>query len=228
MVTASEMNFDYFDPVPRLVSSRLSVERAISCFDEVHLTSPEKECVSESHRCLHCGANPSFNPEFCRGCTNCSSRCPSYAISLKELESPYVIKVDIEEEMIEEIWRICEKAVIHPESLVCQCTGTRADEIVAAILKGAKTVVDIRRMTGAHTGCGSACISPIFRLMKAAGLEVTSPPQPDLYYPSVPTIWDVPDHVIQDFEARGFRFKEDKDFFNHWLDSIRTYCGEKA
>ena len=227
-VTASEMNFDYFDPVPRLISPQLPIERAISCFDEVHLTSPKKECMSESHRCLHCGANPNFYSEYCRGCTNCSSRCPSYAISLKELESPYVVKVDVEEEMIEEICRICEKAVIHPESLICQCTGTRADEIVAAILKGAKTVVDIRRMTGAHTGCGSACISPIFRLMKAAGLEVTSPPQPDLYYPSVPTIWDIPDHMIRDFNARGFMFEEDKDFFNKWLDSIRTYCGKKA
>jgi NADPH-dependent glutamate synthase beta subunit-like oxidoreductase/bacterioferritin-associated ferredoxin len=227
-VTASEMNFDYFDPVPRLISPRLPIERAISCFDEVHLTSPKKECISESHRCLHCGVNPNFNSEYCRGCTNCSSRCPSYAISLKELESPYVVKVDIEEEMIEEIYRICEKAVIHPESLVCQCTGTRADEIVAAILKGAKTVVEIRRVTGAHTGCGSACIGPIFRLMQAAGLEVGGPPLPDLYYPTMLTIWDIPDHVIRDFKARGFRFEEDRDFFNKWNDSIRTYCEKKA
>jgi hypothetical protein len=87
--------------------------------------------------------------------------------------------------------------------------------------------VDIRRMTGAHTGCGSACISPIFRLMRAAGLEVTRPPEPDLYYPSLPTIWDIPDHVIRDFKARGFMFEEDKDFFNKWLDNIRTYCGKK-
>jgi NADPH-dependent glutamate synthase beta subunit-like oxidoreductase/bacterioferritin-associated ferredoxin len=226
-VAASEMNFDYFDPAPRLVPPRLPVERAISCFDEVHLTSSKEECLSEGHRCLHCGVNPDFNPEDCRGCTNCSSRCPSYAISLKELESPYVVKVDVGGGMLEEICRICEKAVIHPESLVCQCTGTRADEIVAAILKGAKTIVDIRRMTGAHTGCGSACISPIFRLMRAAGLEVTRPPEPDLYYPSLPTIWDIPDHVIRDFKARGFMFEEDKDFFNKWLDNIRTYCGKK-
>ena len=228
MVSASEMNFDYLDPVPRSVSARLPVERAISGFDEVHLTSSGKECMSESRRCLHCGVTPNFDTTYCRGCTNCSSRCSSYAISIKELESPYVVKVDVEEAMLEEICRICEKAVIHPESLMCQCTGTRADEIVAAILKGAKTVVDIRRMTGAHTGCGSACISPIFRLMKAAGLEVTSPPQPDLYYPSAPTIWDIPDHVIQDFKARGFMFEEDKDFLNKWLDSIRAYCGKKS
>ena len=129
--------------------------------------------------------------------------------------------------MREEICRICEKAVIHPESLVCQCTGTRADEIVAAILKGAKTAIDIRRMTGAHTGCSSACISPILRLMKAAGLDVAGFPQPDSYYTGLPTIWDVPDHVIRDFDARGFRFKEDKEYFNNWLGYIRTYCGNK-
>lgn len=223
-VTASEMNFDYLDPDPRLVSPQLPVERAISCFDEIRQASPRNEYLSEAQRCLHCGVTPDFNAANCRSCSNCSSRCPTYAISLKELESPYVVRVDIDEEMMEEICRICEKAVIHPESLVCQCTGTRADEIVAAILKGAETVVDIRLMTGAHTGCGSACISSLFRLMKAAGLEVTSPPQPDTYYPSVPEIWDVPDHVIRDFEARGFRFEEDKDFFNNWLDGIRAFC----
>ena len=228
VVAPSEMNFDYLDPAARLVSPRLSVKRAISCFDEIHRAARIKEYLSESHRCLHCGVSPDFNSEYCRGCSNCTSRCPTFAISLREVESPYIVKVDVEEAMTEEICRICEEAVIHPESLVCQCTGTRADEIVAAILKGAKTVVDIRRMTGAHTGCGSACISPIFRLMKAAGLEITDPQQPDLYYPSVPTIWDVPDHVIRDFEARGFRFREDKDFFDDWLVSIRNYCKGKG
>lgn len=228
VVSPSEMNFDYYDPAPSLATSRIPVERAISCFDEIHQTPEKKECISETDRCLHCGVVPDFSVENCLGCTNCSSRCPSFAISLEELESPYVVKVDIEEEMFEEICRICEKAVIHPESLVCQCAVTRANEIVAAILKGARNIVDIRRMTGAHTGCGSTCMSPIFRLMQAAGLEVSKPPQPDMWYPSVPTIWDIPDHVVQDFEARGFRFKEDKDFFNYWLESIRTYCKEKG
>jgi NADPH-dependent glutamate synthase beta subunit-like oxidoreductase/bacterioferritin-associated ferredoxin/NAD-dependent dihydropyrimidine dehydrogenase PreA subunit len=226
VVSAEEMNFDYCDPTAGLRTSRIPVERAILCFDEIHQTPAEKESVSETERCLHCGVVPEFHPEHCFGCTNCSSRCPSYAISLMELEEPYVVKVDMEEEMFEEICRICEKAVIHPESLVCQCTGTRADEIVAAILKGAKNVVDIRRMTGAHTGCGSACLGPIFRLIQAAGIDINIPPSPD-YYPSTLSIWDIPDQVIRDFEARGFRFEEDKDFFNNWLEHIRTYCGKK-
>ena len=228
VVSAAEMNFDYCDPIPSLTTHRIPVERAISCFDEIHQAPTKRDAISETNRCLHCGVIPDFHPENCLGCTNCSSRCPSYAISLKELDSPYIIKVDIEEDMMEEICHICLKAVIHPESIVCQCTGTRANEIVAAILKGAKTLIDIRRMSGAHTGCGSTCISPIFRLMRAAGLEVGGPPQPDLWYPSVFTIWDVPDHVIRDHEGRGFMFKEDKDFFNNWLDSIRSYCREKG
>ena len=225
-VAASEMNFDYLDAVPRLASPRLPVDRVISCFEEIHQISPRDECISETDRCLHCGVTPAFNPEYCRSCTNCSSRCPTYAISLVDLEEPYIVKVDVEKTMREEICRICEKAVIHPESLVCQCTGTRADEIAAAILKGAETIVDIRRMTGAHTGCGSACISPIFRLMKAAGLEITSP-RADTYYPSAPEIWDVPDQVVRDFEGRGFRFREDRDFFNNWRDAIQAYCAKK-
>jgi heterodisulfide reductase subunit A len=228
VVSPAGMNFDYSDPVPRLSLSRIPIERAISCFDEINQKATMEESISETKRCLHCGVAPDFSVENCLGCTNCSSRCPSFAISVEELEKPYIVKVDIEDQMSEEICRICQKALIHPESLVCQCACTRADEVVASILKGARTIVDIRRMTGAHTGCGSTCLSPIFRLMEAAGLEVTSPPQPDMWYPSVPSIWDVPDRVIQDFEARGFRFREDRDFFNNWLDSIRTYCQGKA
>jgi NADPH-dependent glutamate synthase beta subunit-like oxidoreductase/bacterioferritin-associated ferredoxin len=227
VVEAREMSFDYLDPSVRLAPPRLSVERAVSTFEEIHCAAKRDEYLSESGRCLHCGVSPDFSPEYCRGCSNCTSRCPAYAISIVELEKPYVVKVDVEDDMIGDICRICEKAIIHPESLACQCTGTRASEIVAAILKGAKTVVDIRRMTGAHTGCGSACISPIFRLMKAAGLDITSPPQPELYYPSAPEIWDIPEHVIRDFEARGFRFREDKEFLNEWHVAIRAYCEEK-
>ena len=228
VVSPAEMNFDYYDPAPGLAAPRIPVEHAVSSFDEIHRTPEKKECISETGRCLHCGVVPDFSDENCLGCTNCSSRCPSFAISLEELEKPHVVKVEIEDDMFQEICRICQKAFIHPESLVCQCSCTRANEIVAAILKGARTIVDIRRMTGAHTGCGSTCMSPIFRLMEAAGLEVTSPPQPDMWYPSVPTIWDIPDHVIEDFETRGFRFREDREFFNHWMDSIRAYCRDKA
>ena len=228
VVEPSEMSFDYLDPSVRLAPPRLSVERAVSSFDEIHCAAKREEYLHESGRCLHCGVSPDFSPEYCRACSNCTSRCPTYAISLVEVEKPYVVKVDVEDDMIGDICRICEKAIIHPESLACQCTGTRASEIVAAILKGAKTVVDIRRMTGAHTGCGSACISPIFRLMKAAGLDITSPPQPELYYPSVPEIWDIPEGVIDDFEARGFRFREDKAFLDGWHAGILAYCKEKG
>ncbi len=223
VVSADEMNLDYCDPLPRLVPSRISVDSAVSGFQEIHQTATEDECLRETGRCLHCGVAPEFHQEDCRGCSNCSSRCPSVAISLKELDEPYTVRVEIEDSIKEQVRDICVRAKIHPESIVCFCTSTRAMEIAAAIVKGAKSPEDISKMTGARTGCGVLCIQPIFRLMLAAGCELGTSHQSHVWYPTAPTLWDIPSHVVEKYEGRGFRFEEDKAFYQE-LISEDTVC----
>jgi ferredoxin len=207
------MNFEYCDPSPRLLLPEASPQERIAGFDEVFQTPSKAASQTETERCLRCGVMPVYDPALCRGCTNCSSRCPSHAISLQELETPYVVKIEVENDIKDETREICSRANINPESIVCICTSTRAQEIAAAIVKGARKPEDISRTTGARTGCAVLCIEPIFRLLQAAGLSLGDPLQSDVWYPTVPNIWDLDEDVIEKYEDRGFRFKEDKIFF---------------
>ena len=77
-------------------------------------------------------------------------------------------------------------------------------------------------MTGARTGCGVLCIEPIFRLMLAAGLELGNPPQSDLWYATVPTLWEIPRRIIEKYEDRGFRFEEDKAYYERLVSDERV------
>ena len=165
VAAAAAMNFDYWEMIPRQKQSRIGKNRAGSTFDEIYETISKKDAVSEAARCEHCGISPEFQLDTCRGCNNCSSRCPAYAIELKKLETPYTVRVEVTESIKDRVNEICFRARIHPESIVCFCTATRAGEIAAAIVKGAKKPEDVSRMTGARTGCGVLCIQPIFRLL---------------------------------------------------------------
>lgn len=222
IVSADEMNMDYFDPLPRLTLARIPVDGAVSGFQEIHQSAAEEECLKETARCLHCGVAPVFSEEDCRGCSNCSSRCPSVAISLRELAEPYMVRVGIEDSIKKQVRDICVNAKMHPESIVCFCTSTRAMEIAAAIVKGARTPEDISKMTGARTGCGVLCIEPIFRLLLAAGQELGVPHQSHVWYPTVPTLWEIPSSVAEKYESRGFRFEEDKAYYDELIREERV------
>lgn len=222
VVNASEMNFDYYDKVPRLISPRISMTQAISSFEEIYQTASITDSILEASRCVHCGVTPEFRPEYCLGCNNCTDRCPSHAITLNELDSPFFVNVIVEDTIMEQVRKLCERAGFHPESIICACTSTRAMEIAGAIIKGAKTPEDISRMTGARTGCTVVCIESIFRLLMAAGIELGQPRQPHLWYPTVPTLWEISENVIKKYENRGFRFKEDKAWYEKRFNTAKN------
>ncbi len=202
----SGVNLDYHEPVATPPAARLADP------------APQAgACVAEAGRCFACGVTPIFDPASCRGCTNCSSRCPHGAISLVELAEPYTVRVVIDPHREEEIKEICLRAKLNPESIVCYCNSTRAGEIAAALLQGAKSPEEVSRLTGARTGCSVLCIEPIFRLMLAAGLELGAPPQSDVWYPAVPTLYDLPAATVAKYAHRGFHFEEDKAFLQKYL-----------
>lgn len=159
-----------------------------------------------------------INEEFCRGCGACEQRCPAYAVTMEKLEKPYTVKVDIDEDNYETISTLCRKAHFHPEQIICYCTKTRAEEVAAAILKGAKTPEEISRQTGIRTGCKVECIQPILRLLAAAGID---PERPDgwQWYGKTPTLWDIPQEIKDKYNKRGFYFDEDLKILNKIIDS---------
>lgn len=165
------------------------------------------------------------NLNTCVGCGACSERCQFGAVSLKNLEIPRTIKVDIGKVSRKRISELCLRAKLHPEQVICFCTGTRAEEVAAAILLGASSPEEISRTTGARTGCKVECIQPILRLLVSAGKELKPIEDGWQWYGLTPTIWDIPDSVMKKYSSRGFYFKEDRSLFTKLLET-ETERGE--
>ncbi|GAW91024.1 4Fe-4S binding protein [Calderihabitans maritimus] len=147
--------------------------------------------------------------ERCRGCAACEQRCPQYAVTMVKRAEPLVVKVDLEGLDYKEIASLCRKANFNPEQIICYCTATRAEEVAAAILRGAKTPEEISLVTGVRTGCKVECIQPVLRLLRAAGINPEPPAKGWQWYGITVTAWEVPAEVKEKHGKRGFYFDED-------------------
>jgi len=123
----------------------------------------EKKAIIDGDRCIDC--------------QSCIDRCKKEnAISRVPRPSEVIRWVDHADLDQMEIKTFCVKAGILPHMPVCGCTRTTGQEVVAAILKGAKTPEDICALTGLRSGCGIYCATRIFQLLEACGIEVENPP----------------------------------------------------
>jgi Fe-S-cluster-containing hydrogenase component 2 len=156
----------------------------------------------------------------CAGCSACLDRCPFDAVRLVYLDKPKVLTVDAKSVDRQRVVEICRKAKIHPEQIICFCTATRAEEVVAAILMGAKSPEDVSRMVGVRTGCKVECIQPVLRLLYAAGIEPTPVEKGWQWYGKTLTIWEVPEEIKQKYSPRGFYFNEDEKLLNKVVKKI--------
>lgn len=156
--------------------------------------------------------------EDCRGCGACEQRCPVYAITMEKLPNPYVVRVAIDDLPYEQIRNLCRRARLNPEEIMCYCSGTRVEEVAAAILKGATSPEQISKLTGVRTGCKVECIQPTLRLLQAAGITPERPAGWQ-WYGLTPTVWDVPDEVKQKYSKRGFYFDEDIQLLNKVVEA---------
>jgi NADPH-dependent glutamate synthase beta subunit-like oxidoreductase/NAD-dependent dihydropyrimidine dehydrogenase PreA subunit/bacterioferritin-associated ferredoxin len=212
-VKFDQMNPDYFEIQDQRAPRRLTLADSVKGFDEIFLGYDDKMAMGEASKCFGCASLPAFVPDDCRGCGNCEQRCPTLAIKMKPLETPFTVRVEVSQSDPKMIAELCQKAHLHPKSIVCFCTTTRAEEIGAAILQGAKTPEEISLRTGARTGCSVLCIQPIFRLLEAAKAEYLRPIFPDIWYKSISEIWDIPKKVKDKYDKVGFRFEEDIEFY---------------
>jgi NADPH-dependent glutamate synthase beta subunit-like oxidoreductase/bacterioferritin-associated ferredoxin len=208
VVSFEEMNPDYFYAAPKKAAGHLEPGPAVRSFDEVCLGYPEEQARYEAQRCFGCAAPPIYTSENCRGCTACADRCPASAISIEPLQQPFTVGVDPGRFDPEEIMRICKKAKVHPKQVVCYCTDTRAGEIAAAILKGARTPEDVSRMTGARTGCTVLCVQSIVKLLEASGQPV-KPAETHQCYGKTFTAWDMDPGLKKRDEKRGYHLDDD-------------------
>ncbi len=146
--------------------------------------------------------------EKCVACTRCVDRCPEEAVTLVRRPEPMVVgtsAADIDEAEIREL---CLKAHRQPDELICICTGTYAEEIAAAVIKGARSVREIVLMTGALTGCQEFCVPVAQRMLKAYGVDIAESGTPLTYDQSF-SLWDIPEEVCQKYP--GYYFREDTE-----------------
>lgn len=160
----------------------------------------------------------------CMGCANCADRCPKYAVKMVERETPFDVGVDVNQFDYCKIREMCEKAHLNPEQVLCYCVGTRAEEVAAALLSGAKTPEEVSAMTGMRTGCTIECIQPLLRMVKAAGNELHPDPDGYQWYGETVTAWSIPEDVKKKYASRGFYFDEDREL----LDKIVKIDAKEA
>ena len=148
-----------------------------------------------------------INDQKCVGCWNCEQRCPEQAIEMVPCE-PYVLRTDVSQFDYKEIESLCRQARFHPKQAVCYCTASRAEELAAAILAGAKTPDAVVLATGIGAGCGIECNQPIQRFLEAAGLKFERPKQSYQWLGRTPTVWEVSREVKANHPL--FRFDQDR------------------
>lgn len=149
-----------------------------------------------------------IDPGLCQGCRTCEQRCPELAITMQPLPEPWLVKVETEDLKREEVDGLCRRAKLNPEQILCYCTETRAQEVAAAIMKGARSPIDLSRMTGIRMGCSIECIQPQLRLLEAAGIKWEEA-RGWQYYGGTVTVWDLPQALRKEYGAKGFHFDED-------------------
>jgi len=148
--------------------------------------------------------------ERCVACFRCWDACQQDAVTMVARPEPIILGVDPGEVDQTSLRELCMKAHLHPQQFLCLCTGTRVNEVAAAVLKGAKSPEEISLMTGARSGCTIYCMEPMLRLLKAHGVK-TAPPKDHRWYDFAPTLWDVPEELAQKYP--DYYFEEDKKAF---------------
>lgn len=117
-----------------------------------------------------------INGDRCIDCQRCVDRCKKEnAIERAPRSSEVIRYVDHTDVDALQIQTICDRAGILPELPLCGCSRTTGRETVAAILKGAKTPEDLCAMTGLRSGCGIYCMTRIFQVFEACGIELNEP-----------------------------------------------------
>ncbi len=105
VVTADEINTDYFKLTDRNVAQQLPISQARASFAEIETTLAEGQAVREAGRCYQCGlcndcdncrifcsevsievenGKRRINMDYCKGCGVCAVECPRSAVTIEE------------------------------------------------------------------------------------------------------------------------------------------------
>ena len=146
----------------------------------------------------------------CVACLTCIDACEEGAISTVPRKDTKVLHIDPSDVDQAALGALCRKAHLDPEEPICLCTLTKAKEVAAAILKGAKTPQELTRMTGIRSSCSMWCMAPMLRLVKASDADLI-PPKGFNWYPAQTGIWDIPDDIVRQYSE--YSIADDRQMF---------------
>lgn len=152
----------------------------------------------------------------CVGCWNCEQRCPEHAIEMISCD-PRILATDVEKFNYRDIEVLCRKAHFNPKQVVCYCTASRAEELAAAILDGAKSPDEVVLATGIGSGCGIECNQSIQRFLEAADLSYERPKLSWQWYGKTITAWEVNSKIREKYPV--FRFEEDQKLLDRIVNA---------
>ena len=153
----------------------------------------------------------------CAACLKCADSCSEGAIRAVGRQQPLLVKTDPLHVDQNELRELCRKAHLSPEDVICPCTLTKASEVAAAILRGARTPEDVSNMTGVRTACGMWCMALIQELLRASGLKLT-PPRGFHWYEVDVGLWNLPDEVVQKYPE--YRLEESRRLLQENMDRV--------
>jgi Pyruvate/2-oxoacid:ferredoxin oxidoreductase delta subunit len=105
VVTADEINTDYFRSSHRSTAHQLPLSQARETFDEIETTLAADQAIREAGRCYQCGlcndcdncrifcsevsievenGKRRINMDYCKGCGVCAVECPRSAVTIEE------------------------------------------------------------------------------------------------------------------------------------------------
>jgi len=146
----------------------------------------------------------------CLACNRCVDRCPSAAVAMLPRQQPVTVAVSVADVDPTAVARLLRAAHRLPGELVCVCTLTSAEEIAAAIVKGARSVREVSAMTGVLSGCQEFCVPTVQRMLKAAGVDLKRAEAiAPMKYVQTFSMWDVPDGLMA--KHSGYHLEEDRE-----------------
>ena len=152
----------------------------------------------------------------CVGCMKCIEQCLPYgAIEMAMRESPpQLLGIPESDRDTPEVAELCASARLDPGQVICVCTGTTAGEVAAAVASGITEPEDITYATGVRALCGWLCLTPVTRLLDAAGVEIKRAASDTRLYPEGTkiAIWNIPDGVDEKYPE--YRLKESLEAIN--------------
>ena len=162
-----------------------------------------------------------------------SEYCDQGAITMEPLPEGRTLQYPLPDTMerAEEILAICRKAHLLPMQIICKCGPTNTEEIVNAILDGARDMTDLTLKSGTRAGCTMYCVGQISRLFEACGRPLESR-EDDNYHPIPQTLWDFSDEAL-DFDPI-FKMREmqttlySDEVFNAAADAYRKVVKERS